>query len=320
MVGVPRLARWVCGPSSRIGWPLPWRTRSQPMNFGPISRPMSKRGRGRRAGAEGDVAEEVEDPRDSQAVRRSRETSVFPARQRLDEGGKSDRVRSLDEHRVARPDRRAGERRWPPPRRAHAPISTCPAKRFRERRHLLADQDRIIDLRRLERLGERGVEIVAVRRPARASRRAPRCGGRRPSRRRAPSASPPSRRDWRCSFRRSAAPRRPSTAIRWRSPRPLRPPSSASARPAARDRRRPPRPPPARPAHWSPNARRAGAMVKLSCAPGRLRRHQRAALRAAHDIGGAHVRALAEAEGQDARRHAAAPPRSAGRDAGCRTG
>ena len=39
MVGVPRLARWVSGPSSRIGWPLPWRTRSQPMNFGPISRP-----------------------------------------------------------------------------------------------------------------------------------------------------------------------------------------------------------------------------------------------------------------------------------------
>ena len=42
MVGVPRLARWVCGPSSRIGWPLPCRTLSQPMNFGPISRPMNK--------------------------------------------------------------------------------------------------------------------------------------------------------------------------------------------------------------------------------------------------------------------------------------
>ena len=40
IVGVPRLARWLCGPSLRIGWPLPWRTRSQPMNFGPMIRPM----------------------------------------------------------------------------------------------------------------------------------------------------------------------------------------------------------------------------------------------------------------------------------------
>jgi hypothetical protein len=42
IVGVPRLARWVCGPSSRIGWPLPCRTRSQPMKRGPISRPRNK--------------------------------------------------------------------------------------------------------------------------------------------------------------------------------------------------------------------------------------------------------------------------------------
>ena len=41
IVGVPRLARWLCGPSSRIGWPLPCRTRSQPMNFGPMIRPIS---------------------------------------------------------------------------------------------------------------------------------------------------------------------------------------------------------------------------------------------------------------------------------------
>ena len=41
IVGVPRLARWVCGPSSRIGWPLPWRTRSQPMNLGPMISPIS---------------------------------------------------------------------------------------------------------------------------------------------------------------------------------------------------------------------------------------------------------------------------------------
>ena len=41
MVGVPRLARWLCGPSARIGWPLPWRTRSQEMNHGPSSSPIS---------------------------------------------------------------------------------------------------------------------------------------------------------------------------------------------------------------------------------------------------------------------------------------
>ena len=36
MVGVPFLVtRWVCGPSSRIGWPLPWRTRSAAMIVGP---------------------------------------------------------------------------------------------------------------------------------------------------------------------------------------------------------------------------------------------------------------------------------------------
>ncbi len=36
MVGVPRLvSRWVCGPSSRIGWPLPWRIRSSEMIQGP---------------------------------------------------------------------------------------------------------------------------------------------------------------------------------------------------------------------------------------------------------------------------------------------
>src|SRR3546814_9575596 len=42
MVGVPRFTKWLCGPSSRIGCPLPCRTRSQPMNFGPISRPRNR--------------------------------------------------------------------------------------------------------------------------------------------------------------------------------------------------------------------------------------------------------------------------------------
>ena len=41
MVGVPRLARWLCGPSVRIGCPLPWCTRNQPMKRGPITSPIS---------------------------------------------------------------------------------------------------------------------------------------------------------------------------------------------------------------------------------------------------------------------------------------
>ena len=41
IVGVPFLAKWLCGPSSRIGWPLPCRTRSQPMKRGPMSRPRN---------------------------------------------------------------------------------------------------------------------------------------------------------------------------------------------------------------------------------------------------------------------------------------
>jgi hypothetical protein len=35
MVGVPALRKWVCGPSARIGWPLPWRTFSDAMIRGP---------------------------------------------------------------------------------------------------------------------------------------------------------------------------------------------------------------------------------------------------------------------------------------------
>ncbi len=36
MVGVPFLVmRWPWGPSSRIGWPWPWRTRSAAMMVGP---------------------------------------------------------------------------------------------------------------------------------------------------------------------------------------------------------------------------------------------------------------------------------------------
>ena len=41
IVGVPRLLRCDFGPSSRIGWPLPWRTRSILMKRGPMTMPIN---------------------------------------------------------------------------------------------------------------------------------------------------------------------------------------------------------------------------------------------------------------------------------------
>ena len=40
MVGVPAFLKWVCGPSARIGWPLPWRMRSEEMIIGPNRKTM----------------------------------------------------------------------------------------------------------------------------------------------------------------------------------------------------------------------------------------------------------------------------------------
>jgi hypothetical protein len=61
MVGVPAFLKWVCGPSARIGWPLPWRTRSELMIIGPEHEDDQRGGDQRRAGTEGDVAKDVED-------------------------------------------------------------------------------------------------------------------------------------------------------------------------------------------------------------------------------------------------------------------
>jgi hypothetical protein len=41
MVGVPAFLKWVCGPSARIGWPLPWRMRSASMMAGPNRKTIS---------------------------------------------------------------------------------------------------------------------------------------------------------------------------------------------------------------------------------------------------------------------------------------
>src|SRR4029078_8934765 len=82
MVGVPRLARWLCGPSTRIGCPVPWRSRREVQEHGRDRRRVlpaqvgdepgaeqqadEQRRRARRAGAEADVADEVEDAGEAQ--------------------------------------------------------------------------------------------------------------------------------------------------------------------------------------------------------------------------------------------------------------
>ncbi len=35
MVGVPAFLKWVCGPSARMGWPLPCLIRNESMIIGP---------------------------------------------------------------------------------------------------------------------------------------------------------------------------------------------------------------------------------------------------------------------------------------------
>jgi hypothetical protein len=74
-------------------------------------------------------------------------------------GGKSDGVRSLDQYRVAGPDRLQGKFRSRR-RTRHMRHFNLLAKGFRQRRHLFADQNCIIDTGRCDVLGEAGVEGV----------------------------------------------------------------------------------------------------------------------------------------------------------------
>ncbi len=41
IVGVPAFLKWVCGPSARIGWPLPCRSRNELMIIGPNMKTMT---------------------------------------------------------------------------------------------------------------------------------------------------------------------------------------------------------------------------------------------------------------------------------------
>ncbi len=62
MVGVPAFSRiWRCGPSARMGWPLPCFTFSQRISMGLIRKAISKRGHHCRARTEGQVFEQPEE-------------------------------------------------------------------------------------------------------------------------------------------------------------------------------------------------------------------------------------------------------------------
>ena len=139
IVGVPRLARCVCGPSARIGWPLPWRTRSQPMNFGPMISPISSAVATAAPVRKRLVADQVEQPGKAQLLGDPDTASTLPL-ERRDDARQPHPVRSLDQHRVAR---RAASSRSAVERRrgvGHMDEVDRSLKRCGERRHRFADQ------------------------------------------------------------------------------------------------------------------------------------------------------------------------------------
>ena len=165
IVGVPCLAMWCCGPSSRMCWPNSLRRRNS-MKRGPIAMEMIERDRG--SDEDADHA-----PLPEQSVRHDLE---------------ADRARALDEDRVARPDEAEGERRGlgggrPPTRRGR---SAARARRRRARRRALAASSR--------RPRRGNAEPPPPARPSRPESRPSGGRSRAPQDARAPRAS---RQDWR---------------------------------------------------------------------------------------------------------------------------
>ena len=179
--------------------------------------------------------------------------SMRPLRERRDDARQPDPVRTLDQHRVARPRASLEPRRARPRRRAHGRNRPAPQALRQAGAISSPTSMRRIDARGDDRLGELGV----ISRPtASPSSRISPSTAIAPAGlvRRAPRASRASTRDWHCSFRRSPAPRRRRTgdrgARRARRARPSRrapaPPPEVAARPH--------RPRPAPPARSTPNA------------------------------------------------------------------
>ena len=159
MVGVPRLARCDCGPvvADRLALAL---ADAQPADELRADQQADEQGgRGRRAGAEGDVAEEVEHPGEAKLFGNPEKHQLFPPASASTRAASPIELDPLTS--IASPgpiSRRASSIAGG--RVGHMRHFDLCAKRFRQRFHLLADEDRIIDPGRRDRPGQAGVEVV----------------------------------------------------------------------------------------------------------------------------------------------------------------
>ena len=225
MVGVPALAM-MCdfGPSARIGWPLPWSSRSRSMMVWPNRNTKQQRGDDRAAGAEGDVAKHIEDGELVRQIDQPIEHRINLVRtrlrvrlrsclrsilarigplQRLDDGRHARAERALDHDGVAGADR-GQHLRFERGRVLCIAAAAARGKSLPQRVHQRPAAEHQID-----RIGQHRIDAARDARrglsaQAPACRRARRCAGRagRPAPGRAPPAPPPSKPDWRCSCRR----------------------------------------------------------------------------------------------------------------------
>ena len=215
MVGVPFFSiRWRSGPSARIGWPLRCSERSQRITRGPEDEGDQQRGQARRARAEGDVAEQVEQ---DELVRERTRAGCNSIRLRPPRGptrsSACDHVAhpaaqaALDQDGVAGPHRARDDRR-----QGRGIGGVHGVQSFRHRVAQAAHQ-RPAGEQQVGRLGyrvgQRQHARPGLRRPAPACRPAPR-GAAAPAAAAAPQAPRASRRRCRCSFRRAAARSRPA--------------------------------------------------------------------------------------------------------------
>ncbi len=252
-MGVPFLvSRWPCGPSSRIGWPLPCRMRRPAMICGPNRKTKNSAVTTAPAVLKGDVAEDVERgqalaqlaeeiqhaarvsvPTRRREPRTGENASRRPAQPLLDlvdEQGEAHAFRPFDHNSVA--IGKAGEDRLDEPvdiaANARRPGL---AERPRPSASIAAPTRKMLcgtsaEHRILQRLVELGALRPELQHVAEHQHLA--AAGAAGSRRRRPSPRP-SRRRWRCSSRRpaTAACRRARAGVV--SPRPSAAPKSASA-------------------------------------------------------------------------------------------
>ena len=186
IVGVPALARCVCGPSCRITWPI-WKSRSRRISERPEHQAQRQRRHARAGGAERDVAEHVQHRElAGGAGRRAGGTASGELRlQPIDDDVGADAARALHQHEIAGTDVLQRDARrlrrwsaaWTTAARAcrrHAP------RRPAARAAIAADRDQQLEPARGRGAAAFFVQARRRARRARASRRAPRSCARCP--------------------------------------------------------------------------------------------------------------------------------------------